>query len=131
MPFHSIEYVNTYGDTTGEWSGETFVLRAEHRSNDTDNDTRAAFIHVLGYCKIGDTWRIAVKKGLATTIGKKENSAYEWEESQPRYPLLEASRTMRLKALGAMDRLFKIIEEKLDEMLKSIENGKKFLRSIE
>jgi len=70
-----------------------------------------------------------VKSGWATTFGNDDHS---FEEVEPkRIPLAEASRNIRINALGAMDQLFKAIEERVDEMLNSIEAGKKFIKSID
>jgi hypothetical protein len=122
MAFHS--FMDGYGIV----HGESFVLATGDKNNDPDEGKWSTFVYCLGYCKIGDAWRIAVKSGWATMFGNDDSHSFDEEM---RIPLAEASRNMRINALGAMEKLFKAIEGRVDKMLNSIEAGKKFIKSID
>jgi len=97
----------------------------------TDRGTRWG-AEILGYAKFGDKWQLC--RRLIRVSQFYCNETESWEQSVEeivRSPLNEASRESRIRALGLMDKLFAAIEEKVDQMLKSIEDGKKFVASIE
>lgn len=123
-----------YGDTDKDWfcnpnaHHHGFTLAKD--DDEDDNGDRVSFIVVLGYCKIGSSWRLAVKEGNIRCTQVGEDFIETFTEVK-RYPLSEASRADRMNALGAMEWLFQAIENKADELLAKIEKGRQFVKSIE
>lgn len=87
---------------------------------------------ILGYAKFDDKWQLGRRQIRVSQFYRRESDSWEQSVENTLYsPLSEASRESRVKALGLMDMLFAAIGKKVDEMLKSIEDGKKFIGSIE
>lgn len=96
-----------------------------------DDYVRESYVLFLGYAKVGDSWRLAVREGTVRTTGEHEVNAEERFVENKRYPLAEAPRKIRIKAIGMMDNLLVAITTKVEEMLSDIEKGKKAVESID
>jgi hypothetical protein len=83
-------------------------------------------VWTLGYSKINEKWRIAMK---CTELAKVGGEYTEWQHQS--WPLSEIGRDFRIKALGMMGDLFDRLNEKMEEMLGDIGKGKEFLKSID
>jgi len=123
-----------YGDPDKDWfcnpnaHHHGFTLSKE--DDEDENGDRFSYIAVLGYCKIGNSWRLAVREGNVKCTQVGEDFIETFTEAK-RYTLSEASRIDRMNALGAMEWLFQAIENKADELLAKIEKGRQFVKSIE
>lgn len=113
--------------TISSWSTEYDDEKGEVPGN------RTAFARYLGYSKLRDGWQLAIREGNITTgVDATGNRDESFDESMvSKTALVKASREVRIKALGKMAHLFAAMDKKMDDMLGSIEQGKKFLKSIE
>lgn len=123
-----------YGDPDKDWfcnpEATWYGFTLKRDDAEAKAGIRESYIAVLGYCKNGDTWCLAVKEGIVK--GRMINN--EFQENfieDKRYPLAEASRVIRMRAVGAMEQFFEAVEKKADELIAEIETGKQFVKSIE
>jgi hypothetical protein len=123
-----------YGDPDRSWflnpEADSHGFTLERSDMHVEKGRQSSFIIVLGYAKLGNSWRLAVREG--TIRGGFSGGEYvETFAEDKRFPLSEATRAVRMSALGAMEGLFGAIEKKADELLAQLEKGRKFVKSIE
>jgi len=106
-----------------------FVLGASSQSKGESEEIAAT---LLGYHKIDGCWRIAAKTIIVIERPHPTDpdDCLQACETTSIIPLVDASRDYRVKALAGMDELFKAIEQKVDDLLKAIEQGKKFAKTL-
>lgn len=80
---------------------------------------------LLGYCEVEDEWQLAVKN---TTVVEKTNpyggNTYNaLQDSRRPFPLLKASRAIRMKAMRLIPALLDELKSEAEQLLKSIEEA--------
>ncbi len=83
------------------------------------NETKYRDDVVLGFCRIGDHWRLAFKKVTSSILWSDDDRDWydELEEESNPSPLLKASRELRVEALREMDNLFGGIKKEAEAFI--------------
>lgn len=85
----------------------------------------------LGYCKIGDAWRIAAKRVRGRETTEWEENGYggadrvwEWADVSNPTPLIQAPRIVRIEAADHLDSLVKALSQRVKAFAESIKKAK-------
>ncbi len=88
---------------------------------------------MVGFAKIDKKWRVAVKREVITSRIDPNNPNETIQDNQEviRFPLIDAPRNYRIAGVGLFGLLLNTLNTEVEDMLKSIETGKKVLQSID
>ncbi len=82
----------------------------------------------LGYCKVGDKWRIAVKRTRSTSRDDTTNQLGDeelvWADVDNPLPLVQAPRVVRVQAAGLLDDLIQTLHGRVEDFVKDIQTAK-------
>ena len=82
----------------------------------------------LGYCKVGDKWRIAVKKTRSgsrdDTTDQFGNDESVWADVGNPLPLVQAPRVVRVQAASLLDDLLETLHRRVAGFVKDIQEAK-------
>jgi hypothetical protein len=79
----------------------------------------------LGYCKIGDSWRIATKQSQATGVADAARTELPWLDTTSPMPLVSAPRVVRVAAADHLESLLSALSHRMQRFVESIQRAKK------
>jgi len=100
-----------------------------HRRGEQDEDVTYQEGKVLGYCRIGSQWALALKTCWHDFV--EDGSGIEpTTVADSETPLLKASRETRIKALELLPKLLDKMKTRADEMLGAIDQAQKIAAAL-
>ncbi len=106
---------------------DDLLLVAEGCTENEDTGEKTEYGFHLGYTKIANVWRIAVRRVEMKEVREEYSNIPSWELSDvvQTLPLLQASRQVRAEAAGHFDHLIGALSRKADEYIANIEKASK------
>ena len=96
-----------------------------------EDESREIFTEgwLLGYAKIGDAWRIAVKRVLRVSIidGSRDVVREDVEDQTPPMPLTKAPRVVRVEAAQHLESLIEALATRVRRYISSIKDAKRLV----
>jgi hypothetical protein len=104
------------------WLVHDPVEEGEYHDNSTSfAHVRSARATLLGYCRVANDWQLAIKQAtLNNHVEEGEEYTIVTDSSTPT-PLLQASRSIRMTAMGSLEALLTSLQTEASIMLSGIE----------
>jgi hypothetical protein len=94
--------------------------------NGDDNEGHLAWTETLvGFAKLEDAWRLAVKEREARKYNDEDRPTYSYDDP---FALSQASRSIRVAALGKLPELIEALSTKADSAVELIGRAKRLVK---
>lgn len=105
------------------------ALSSSHWRDRNSSMPRTRTVSYLGYDQLGDKWELAVKN-MTEELTVEDGEQFIAKVNPQYFPLLQASRDIRVAAMELIPRLLDELKEKGQQLLGTVEAAEKMAKSL-